>query len=195
MVREDITETEFIKQRFEDIIGVNKLLDGIVEYVVEEDLTSDNVLFYRFRNNKNIGLFEMDKSELISEDRMTKLHIMLLTGLGTVSLIIIYSIIIANINVLRNMPLEYIISLALTHLYLLYKVIKSQITGFTTINDAIKTAIAGVSSTIPLALAVISIAIVKRAYIIIPLYIIISVLALTKYMITIFKYTDMREFE
>lgn len=195
MVRENITETEFIKQRFKDIIGVKNLFDGIVEYIVEEDWSSDNVLLYRFRNNKNIGLFEMAKEDLNFDTKIPKLIMTFIDGIGTVCLIIIYSIILANIKVLKNMPLEYTISLALTYLYPLIKIIKSKVTGFSNINEARKTTITGAFSILPLALAVISVAVAKRAYLVMPLYILILSLSFMKYTINLARCMDMREFE
>lgn len=189
MEKQQLTEKEFLKTHFDDIINVSKLFENIVEYVIADKYTSDTVTLYRFRNDKNIGTFELDKDEL-ENPLLDKPTIKAVNFVSTVAYIILYSLIFANIDIIAAMNPELVLPLIMLNMYPMAKSLRYTITGFTSIEKAIEVNIIDAIGLIPIVILLSIISFNKQNYLMIALYPILAIIISMRYMLNIIKCTN-----
>lgn len=189
MVKGQLTEKEFIKTRFDDIINVTNLFEGIVEYAIEDNNVSDTLTLYRFKNNKNIGIFEIDKDDL-DDILLDKHNIKTINFISTVASIILYSLVFANIDTITAMNPELVCPLIMLHLYTIIKSIRYSFSGFSSIEKAIEVNIVDAIGLIPIIALLSIISFNKQNYLMIGFYVLIAFLISLKYLLNVLKCTN-----
>lgn len=189
MVNGQLTEKEFLKTHFDDIINVSKLFEGIVEYAVADKYVSDTVTLYRFRNNKNIGMFEIDKDEL-DKDILDKHNIKTINFISTVAYIILYSLIFANMELLETMNLELVLPLVILNMFPMIKSLRYSITGFTSIEKAIEVNILNAIGLIPIVTLLSIVSFNKQNYLMIAFHLLLAFLVSLRYLMNIIRCTN-----
>lgn len=189
MEKQKLTEKEFLKTHFDDIINVSKLFEGIIEYAIADKYASDTVTLYRFRNDKNIGTFELDKDEL-ENPLIDKPTIKAVNFVSTVAYIILYSLIFANIDVIATMNPELVLPLVMLNMFPMIKSLRYTITGFTSIEKAIEVNIIEAIGLIPIVILLSIISFNKQNYLMIALYPILAIIISMRYMLNIIKCTN-----
>lgn len=192
MANGQITEKEFLKTKFKDIINVNNILEGIVEYAVADNYISDTITIYRFRDNKNIGTFEIDIDEL-DDDIPNKLMLKTVNFISTTSSIILYSLLLANIEMVSSMNLELVVPLIMLHLFTIVKSSIYSFTGYTNIKKAIETNIIEAIGLIPLVTLLSIIAFKKQNYLMIGLHLLLAFLIFIRNLINIARCTNVND--
>lgn len=189
MANGQITEKEFLKTKFKDIINVNNLFEGIVEYAVADNYISDTITIYRFRDNKNIGTFEID----IDDDIPNKLMLKTVNFISTTSSIILYSLLLANIEMVSSMNLELVVPLIMLHLFTIVKSSIYSFTGYTSIKKAIETNIIEAIGLIPLVTLLSIIAFKKQNYLMIGLHLLLAFLIVIRNLVNIARCTNVND--
>lgn len=188
-MEKQLTEKEFIKTRLDDIVNVSKLFEGINEYAVIDKEFPNSLLLYRFRKEKNTGLFELER-EGIPENIPNRVSILGANYISTISIITIYALLLANINIIKKISLEFLLPPILIYLYTIAKLAKYKLNETISIEKAEKINRTCLGILLPLVLLLIHTAIIKHTYYIIIIYLLLAILASFKYITNILRYSN-----
>lgn len=188
-MEKQLTEKEFIKTRLDDIVNVSTLFEGINEYAIIDKEFPNSLLLYRFRKEKNTGLFELER-EGIPENIPNRVSILGANYISTISIITIYALLLANINIIKTISLEFLLPPILIYLYTIAKLAKYKLNETISIEKAEKINRTCLGILLPLVLLLINTAIIKHTYYMIIIYLLLAILASLKYITNIIRYTN-----
>lgn len=192
MIREHLTEEEFISKRVKDIFRVNNLFEGVREYKVQDKEDPESLLIYRFRNSKLLGIFDADEDDTDFQYLLSVEETKNIKAIGRFCRFIIYLVLIVNIRHLINMDSDsdYIPILLGAYLYFITKIVTYRIKGFKTIEHVRNTTIVELFNTILIAVAVVLATAGRQHYLIVGFYVMVSLIAIVANVIEITRYTD-----
>lgn len=188
-----LMEKEFFKRYNKNIINVSKIDKNTVEYIVEDNNNSEDetVTVYRFKNGMQVDKYDVAKEDLDVEEIIYNEEIKLMTNISRVLTIILYSMVIANIEVLNTLPKELVIATAIVYGVSTFKLCKAKLGGITDRIKANYMAKNNIINTMALAFTAISVYISQQRFISLALCLVIAIIVGTRYMMDILRCTDM----